>query len=237
MANIYGFSQNGNNNIFGYSVPNPAEAVTISGKQVITGTKTLASASNTLNGNGAAVTNVPAPSNMVSTDTTQTITAAKLFNNPSNVFYGSGANLTNLPAGNFQASAVYFSKTLTLPASTITFDIIANGTATTTFNTLSNGVWKIQGFVTNAFTAGATFIQFSYGSPTNATVLNGTVGTAANNLISNNGNLGGIYTVYSPELFVRTTGNGTTAFVINLRVDYSTAPTLTANFWAVKISD
>lgn len=79
MANIYGYSQVGNSNVFGYTLPNPIDSVTINSDQVITGKKSLTNVANVLAGDGSAITNVPAPTNMVTTDTTQDISGAKTF--------------------------------------------------------------------------------------------------------------------------------------------------------------
>jgi hypothetical protein len=129
------------------------------------------------------------------------------------------------------------SKAIAIPTSNVTVDVIASGTPTTVFNTLSNGVWRFGVTCNNSANLGTmTFAIMSYGAITGGSAINGTTGTAAGNLFHQTtaglSNMGVSY----PELIIRTTGNGTTGLVVNWSCTYSAQPTITFNMWAIKVA-
>jgi hypothetical protein len=134
---------------------------------------------------------------------------------------------------------IKFSKAFASFTSGVTFDVIAGGTPTTVFNTLSNGVWRIGCSVNNTTVQGnSTTSVLSYGAFTGGTVINGSTGTGASsmfhNLVSNmTGTANWSYSY--PEIIVRTTGNGTTGLIININTTYTVQPTLTFNMWCIKV--
>ena len=129
------------------------------------------------------------------------------------------------------------SKTIVAAVSGVTFDIIQNGTPTTLFTTLSNGVWKFGCCINNASSVGAvTALYLFYGAITTGTSLNGSTGAGFSGLyLQQIGSLSNFSFCY-PELIAQFTGNGTSNIVINCLISYTVAPILTANFWATKIA-
>jgi len=134
---------------------------------------------------------------------------------------------------------IKFSKAFASFTSGVTFDVIAGGTPTTVFNTLSNGVWRIGCSVNNVTVQGnSTLSVLSYGAFTGGTVINGSTGTGASSMFHNlvNNMTGTANWSYSyPEIIVRTTGNGTTGLIININTTYTVQPTLTFNMWCIKV--
>lgn len=253
MANIYGFSQNGgNNNVFGYRVPNPADAVTVSGDQLVTGKKTLSNSLNAFNGNGSALTSLPIPTNLVTLDSAQTITAAKTFNadivangaltipqgpilgrndTGANTFYGTCPYPTQ-PIG----WTISTTKTFTPAASGAFQEVLASlpNPNINAFNNLSNGVWRIS-ILCNNTSQSVTSSAFYYGPIIGGVAMNGTVGSILSGA-----------TIYSsssflpnalPELIIRTTGNGITGLSIYAQLVYTiSSPTLLLTVWMTKIA-
>ena len=124
------------------------------------------------------------------------------------------------------------SKAVAVPTSNTVVDVILNGTPTTVFNTLSNGVWCISCSCNNASTAGViTSITMGWGTPTGATIINGSTAQLYHQLTAG---LTSFSTPF-PDLIIRTTGNGTTAIICNFTATFSVQPTITFNFWATKI--
>ena len=134
---------------------------------------------------------------------------------------------------------IKFSKVVSTWTSGVAFDVIATGTPTTVFNTLSNGVWRIGCSVNNNTVNGNTsFMLASYGAFTGGTVINGSTGSGASGIFHNFNTslLGGTNWAYSyPEIIVRTTGNGTTGLIINNQTTYAVQPTFTFNIWCIKV--
>lgn len=134
---------------------------------------------------------------------------------------------------------IKFSKVVSSWTSGVAFDVIATGTPTTVFNTLSNGVWRIGCSVNNTTVNGNTsFMLASYGAFTGGTIINGSTGTSASSMFHNFNStmLGATAWAYSyPEIIVRTTGNGTTGIIINNQTTYAVQPTFTFNIWAIKV--
>jgi hypothetical protein len=127
-------------------------------------------------------------------------------------------------------------KSIAIPTSNVTVDAIAFGTPITDFNTLSNGVWQIGVYCNNTAGLGnMTFAQMSYGAVTGGTVINGSTGISSTSVFhqttSGLSNMGLSY----PDLIVRTTGNGTTGFIVNFLATYSVQPTISFNIYAIKI--
>jgi hypothetical protein len=128
---------------------------------------------------------------------------------------------------------VYASKSVAPPTSNVTMNAITEGTPTTIFNNLSNGVWRISCSCNNAFGAGTmTYVKLDWGAPTGATILNGTTPQLYHQFSSGLTTLGAAY----PDLIIRTTGNGTTAVICNFYATYSVQPTITFNWFGVKIA-
>lgn len=125
-------------------------------------------------------------------------------------------------------------KTIAIPSSTVSIDVITQGTAITAFNNLSNGVWKIGCFCNNSVALGnMTFAETRWSAPTGATVVNSSIGQVFH---SYSGTMVVNFAVSYPELIIRTTGNGTTGLVCNFVCTYSAQPTIQFNLWATKIA-
>lgn len=125
------------------------------------------------------------------------------------------------------------SKAVAIPTSNVSVDVISVGTPITVFNTLSNGVWRISCSCNNSTVLGVmTYIVMSWGSPTGATIINGTTAQLFHQTTAGLSNMGLPY----PDLILRTTGNGTTGLVCNFTTTYSVQPTITFNIWATKIA-
>lgn len=148
-----------------------------------------------------------------------------------NSFFGTNPYSTH-PIG----WTISVTKAVAIPTSNVTVDVIAFGTPTTAFNTLSNGLWNIKVCCNNAAVLGAmTYAVLSFGSVTGGTIVNGTSGTSATSLFHQTtaglSNMGMSY----PDLIIRTTGNGTTGLIINFMATYSTQPTINFIITATKI--
>lgn len=126
-------------------------------------------------------------------------------------------------------------KNIAIPTSAVGIDPITQGTAITVFNNLSNGVWRIGCICNNAPVLGnMSFVELRWTAPTGATVLNAAIGQMFHQ-ISPAGALVNFSNSY-PDLFIRTTGNGTTALGCYFAATYSVQPTIQFNFWAIKIA-
>jgi len=124
------------------------------------------------------------------------------------------------------------SKAVAIPTSNVVVDVILNGTPTTVFNTLSNGVWRISCSCNNASNNGVTTsITMAWGSPTGATIINGTTAQLYHQITAGLTNFAAPF----PDLIIRTTGNGTTAIICNFTATYSIQPIVTFNLFATKI--
>ena len=124
------------------------------------------------------------------------------------------------------------SKAVAIPTSNVVVDVILNGTPTTVFNTLSNGVWRISCSCNNASTNGViTSITMAWGSPTGATIINGTTAQLYHQISAGLTNFAAPF----PDLIIRTTGNGTTAIICNFTATYSAQPIVTFSLFATKI--
>lgn len=126
-------------------------------------------------------------------------------------------------------------KNIAIPTSATPIDPITQGTAITVFNNLSNGVWRIGCICNNAPVLGnMSFVELRWTAPTGATVLNAAIGQMFHQ-ISPAGALVNFSNSY-PDLFIRTTGNGTTALGCYFACTYSVQPTIQFNFWAIKVA-
>ena len=124
------------------------------------------------------------------------------------------------------------SKVVAIPTSNVVVDVILNGTPTTVFNTLSNGVWRISCSCNNASANGVvTSITMSWGTPTGATIINGTTAQLYHQITAGLTNFAAPF----PDLIIRTTGNGTTAIICNMTATYSVQPIVTFSLFATKI--
>lgn len=126
-------------------------------------------------------------------------------------------------------------KNVAIPTSATPFDVIPQGTPITAFTTLSNGVWRIGCICNNAPVLGTmSFVELRWNAPTGATVLNATVGQMFHQ-ISPAASLINFSNSY-PDLFIRTTGNGTTQIACSFSATYTVQPTIQFNIWAIKIA-
>lgn len=126
-------------------------------------------------------------------------------------------------------------KNIAIPTSTVAIDVITQGTAITSFNNLSNGVWRIGCICNNAPVLGTmSFVELRWNAPTGATVLNGGVGQMFHQIAPAAAivNFSNSY----PDLFIRATGNGTTAISCSFASTFSVQPTIQFNIWAIKIA-
>lgn len=130
------------------------------------------------------------------------------------------------------AWTIDFSKLVIIPTSNVTVDVISTGTPITAFNTLSNGVWRISCSCNNASVPGTiTSVTMAWGTPTGATVINGSTSQLYHQLSAGLTNFSAPF----PDLIIRTTGNGVTGLVCNFTATFSVQPTVTFNLWAIKI--
>jgi len=126
-----------------------------------------------------------------------------------------------------------FSKAVVIPTSNVTVDVISTGTPITVFNTLSNGVWKVSCSCNNAAVTGVmTSVTMSWGTPTGATIINGSTSQLYHQITAGLTNFSAPF----PDIIIRTTGNGVTGLVCNFTATFSVQPTLTFNLWATKIA-
>ena len=126
-------------------------------------------------------------------------------------------------------------KTIAIPTSTVAVDVISSGTPITAFINLSNGVWRIGCICNNFPTLGnMSLVELRWNAPTGATVLNGFIGQMFHQ-IAPAASLANFSNSY-PDLFIRTTGNGTTQIACIFTATYSVQPTIQFNLWAIKLA-
>ena len=136
---------------------------------------------------------------------------------------------------------IKLSKVVSTFASGASTNIIADGTPSTEFTALSNGVWRF----------GCTFNNVS-GNGNVSTILaryNAVGGTIINAFNTTSAGSDAIYhrfpatltgaTTFSyswPEIDIRYTGNGVTNINIGFQIVYTVQPTMTFNIWAIKVA-
>jgi hypothetical protein len=124
-------------------------------------------------------------------------------------------------------------KVITNLISSVARNVLTDGTPTTVFNNLSNGVWRITACCNNSVSVGAsTSILLNYGAPTGATVLNGDVTGLYYEEVQAISRFGRSW----PELILRTTGNGSTTIVLNILMNFTVIPHVTVYVTASKIA-
>lgn len=190
------------------------------------------------NSGGVAITPLAITSNTVTIAPSIVATGLKGLDCQS-AFFGrddTGANTFNGTLGYTRHPVgwtISASKAVAIPTSNVAVDVISVGTPITVFNTLSNGVWRISCSCNNSTVLGVmTYLVMSWGSPTGATIINGTTAQLFHQTTAGLSNMGLPY----PDLIIRTTGNGITGLVCNLTVTYSVQPTITFNLWATKLA-
>lgn len=125
-----------------------------------------------------------------------------------------------------------FSKAVVIPTSNVTVDVISTGTPITSFNTLSNGVWRVSCTCNNAAVPGTiTSVTMGWGTPSGATIINGSTSQLYHQISAGLSNFSAPF----PDIIIRTTGNGVTGLVCNFTATFSVQPTITFNLFAVKI--
>ena len=153
-----------------------------------------------------------------------------------NIFYGT-LGYTRHPIG----WTIKASKAVSSWTTAVGFDVIAVGTATTEFTTLSNGVWKFGCCYNNTAGLGSTaYLVSSWGTPTGATILNGTPASVSPYnqvnclMFETTVGLSNFGTVM-PEMIIQVTGNRVTNIELLVYSQYTVQPTYTFNMWATKI--
>ena len=136
---------------------------------------------------------------------------------------------------------IKLSKTLSSWSSGASINIVADGTPSTEFTALSNGVWRMGcTFNNNTVVGNITTILARY-NVGGGTIINAfNTASAGADAIYHRfpASLNGTNNIsFSwPELIVRFTGNGVTNINFGMQITYTVQPTVTFNMWAIKVA-
>ena len=128
-------------------------------------------------------------------------------------------------------------KTVTPTVSGADINVITNGTPTTVFNTLSNGVWEIGCDFNNLQVVGTmTLVKMFYAAATGMTSINGSIGVVTFQNLFHQLTMSGTVALSYPRVLMRVTGNGTTSINVTFNPTYTVAPTLNFHIYARKVA-
>ena len=136
---------------------------------------------------------------------------------------------------------IKLSKVVSSWVSGASINVIADGTPSTEFTALSNGVWRFGCTFNNVSGTGNVSTILARYNATGGTIINAFNTTSAGpdaiyHRFSTTFTGAAVFSYSWPEVIVQYTGNGVTNINIGFQITFSVQPTMTFNIWAIKVA-